>query len=146
MKVSKLSRLYNSDETAWLEESSRLIKEGRVEDLDYKHLREYLQDMARRDRREVRSRLVQLVLHLLKWQFQPRRRSKSWKVSVFDQRLELEFDLLSKSLRNYALQVLEEVYDRAAKLAVAETGLPRSAFPKKCPYSLDFVLGDKLPS
>jgi len=77
--------LYETDETAWLEETSRLIREGRLQELDYPHLQEYLLDMAKRDRREVRSRLIQLIAHILKWQHQLDSRSSSWKRSVFDQ-------------------------------------------------------------
>ncbi|MGZ3390191.1 MAG: DUF29 family protein, partial [Isosphaeraceae bacterium] len=63
--------LYNKDETAWLDVMARLIAERRFGELDYEHLHEFLTDMARRDRREVLSRLKRLLLHLLKWEHQP---------------------------------------------------------------------------
>ena len=56
--VDLLPSLYESDETAWLEAMSELIHQGRLNELDYAHLREYLADMARRDRREVAAVLV----------------------------------------------------------------------------------------
>src|SRR5437667_12763961 len=69
-----LSLLYERDETAWLEVMSALAASGRFAEMDYRHLSEYLADMARRDRREVFSRLVVLLSHLLKWDHQPERR------------------------------------------------------------------------
>lgn len=65
--VSALADLYESDETAWLEAMVELIHQGRISDLDYPHLQEYLADMARRDRREVKSRLTVLIAHVLTW-------------------------------------------------------------------------------
>src|SRR5713226_7504842 len=86
----KLARLYEADETAWLEEMSRLARQRRYDELDYKHLSEYLRDMAKRDRREVFNRLVILLSHLLKWDYQPRRRSRSWKLTILNQQNEVE--------------------------------------------------------
>src|SRR2546428_8394463 len=74
-----LSALYERDETAWLETMSALAAEGRYTDMDFPNLSEYLADMAKRDRREVFSRLVVLLSHLLKWEHQPEGRSGSWR-------------------------------------------------------------------
>src|SRR5271170_7741523 len=90
-----MSTLYEQDETAWLEAMAELIRLGRLEELDYPNLAEYLADMARRDRREVESRLTTLMTHILKWTHQPDRRSGSWKGTVVEQRQELE-GLLSR--------------------------------------------------
>ncbi|HKM81947.1 MAG TPA: DUF29 family protein, partial [Candidatus Acidoferrum sp.] len=65
--IDLLPALYERDETAWLEAMAELARDGRAEDLDLGHLAEYLFDMARRDRREVESRLAVLLSHLLKW-------------------------------------------------------------------------------
>ena len=81
-----LSLLYERDETAWLEEMSRLAAEGRFAEMDHRNLSEYLADMAKRDRREVFSRLVVLLTHLLKWAHQPDRRSESWLEPTAEQR------------------------------------------------------------
>jgi hypothetical protein len=66
-EVEALADLYESDETAWLEAMAELAAQRRAAEMDYEHLAEFLTDMARRDRREVRSRLVVLITHLLKW-------------------------------------------------------------------------------
>jgi hypothetical protein len=135
-QVKSLSKLYEADETAWLEAMARLAAERRSADLDYKHLAEFLSDMAKRDRREVESRLRVLIAHLLKLVHQPKKRSRSWRVTVDDQRHELRGILTSKTLRRHAEAVLNDVYANAVNRAAIETGLPKSAFPAKCPYSL----------
>ena len=145
MKLSyrKLTRLYEADETAWLEEMARLIKERRYDELDYKNLRRYLSDMARRDRREVFSRLTTLLIHRLKWDYQPRKRSRSWKLTILGQQRELEFDFGSKSLRNHAENVLAKAYAKAVTWAARETELPETTFPPECPYTLDGLLSSE---
>ena len=82
--------LYEHDETAWLETMAELIRLGRLDEIDYSNLAEYLADTARRDRHEVESRLTVLIVHALKWAHQPDRRSGSWKAAIIEQRQELE--------------------------------------------------------
>ena len=135
-----LSDLYLADETAWLEAMAELIESGNRADLDYANLREYLTDMANRDRREVNSRLVQLLMHILKWEHQPDHRSGSWQSSIFDQQFELNLLVGRGVLRNHAEDVLADEYPVAVKRAAAETGLGIEAFPRECAYSLDEVL------
>ncbi len=138
--VDLLPSLYESDETAWLDAMADLIHQGRFDELDYAHLGEYLADMARRDRREVESRLRVLIAHLLKWTKQPGNRSGSWHGSIVAQRQELASLLGRGVLRNHAESVLSQVYTDALERAVTETGLPAEAFPDACPYTLDQIL------
>src|SRR6478609_2702340 len=84
-----LNVLYEQDETAWLEAMSALAASGRYAEMDYRHLSEYLADMAKRDRREVFSRLVVLLSHLLKWEHQPDHRSGTWQATILEQQREL---------------------------------------------------------
>jgi hypothetical protein len=136
--------LYEQDETAWLEAMSELIRLGRLEEIDYPNLAEYLADMARRDRREVESRLTILLTHLLKWSHQPDRRSGSWRSTIIEQRQELEGLVGRGVLRNHAEVVLEEAYSKAVERAVAETGLSVETFPVTCSFSLDQLLAGDL--
>jgi len=128
--------LYETDETAWLEIMAVLVEEGRFEELDAIHLSEFLTDMARRDRREVFSRLVVLMTHLLKWEFQQDKRSGSWESTIMQQRLEVRLLLESKTLRNHAVEILNDAYDEARSQAVKETGLEPEAFPQTCPFTI----------
>ena len=130
-----LPALYLSDETAWLDSMADLIARGDVGELDYDNLREYLTDMAIRDRREVWSRLIVLILHHLKWQAQPKRRKSGWRSSIIEQRRELKRIFQSKALRNHAEKELTDAYRSAVEQAVQETGLPESEFPSISQYS-----------
>lgn len=142
--ASELSRLYDADETAWLEGMVDLIRQGRCEDLDFAHLEEYLSDMARRDRREVKSRLTVLLAHVLKWFHQPEQRSGSWRGTIIEQRQELAELVTRGILRNHAEAVLADAYAEAVERAGAETGLAAGSFPDECPYSLEQLLSPEI--
>jgi hypothetical protein len=134
-----LETLYLEDETAWLDAMADLVRRRDVERLDLENLGEFLESMANRDRREVKNRLVVLLAHLLKWEFQPEKRSRSGKSSVHTQRRELA-DLASRGvLRAHAESVLEPAYQAALETAATETGLARDAFPPACPYALSWL-------
>ncbi len=143
--VEILPTMYEADETAWLETMAELIQQDRFNELDYSHLKEYLADMARRDRREVRSRLAVLSAHLLKWTCQADQRTNSWRGTIIVQRQELEDLLRSGVLRNHAQAVLAEAYANGVQQAAAETGLSADTFPDACPYTLDQLLSQDLP-
>lgn len=135
-----LSDLYQEDETAWLETMARLVEEQRHDELDYQHLSEYLSDMARRDKREVLSRLATLLAHMLKWEHQPTERSNSWRATIAVQRQELRDLLESRTLMNYGHEILAKAYARAVRQAVFETGTAEEAFPAACPWTMDAIL------
>jgi hypothetical protein len=135
-----LALLYSEDETAWLEAMVLMIRRGELANLDFDNLADYLSDMAKRDRREVKSRLVVLLVHLLKWEFQREKRSRGWRTTVLTQRQELVDLAASGVLRAHAEQVLGEAYENAVELAASETALPRASFPTACPYTLKQLL------
>ncbi len=137
-----LAVLFEQDETAWLEAMANLAADGRQAEMDFANLSEYLADMAKRDRREVSSRLVNLLAHLLKWQHQPEGRSGSWEKTILEQRRELRDLLESGTLHNHAVAMLAKSYADACKEAAAETGLPRSTFASACPWDLESLLAD----
>ena len=142
----KISDLYETDETAWLEAMADLIRNKSLEELDYPHLEEYLSDMARRDRREVESRLATLLAHVLKWLHQPEQRSRSWRATIIEQRQELAGLTARGVLRNHAEAVLSEAYSKALERAAAETGLSAGEFPSECPYTLPQLLAAEFPA
>ena len=137
-----LKTLFEQDETAWLEAMSALAAARRYDEMDFPHLSEYLADMAKRDRREVFSRLVVLLNHLLKWEHQPDRRSGSWRGTIREQRRELRQLLESGTLRNYAASVLADAYAEARRQAADETELNLDIFPTEDARSLDELLAE----
>lgn len=140
--VESLTELYEADETAWLETMAELIADGRIDELDCAHLQEFLTDMANRDKREVESRLGVLMMHVLKWTHQEKKRSKSWRRTIVNQRRELTKMLKSGVLRKHAADALAAVYRDAVDDAVLETGLPTTEFPRECPYTLQMLLAE----
>ena len=139
-----LDALYEQDRTAWLEAMAELIRSGRLDQLDHCNLAGYLEDMARRDRREVTSRLSNLIAQLLKWRNLPEKRSGCWRASMEMQQQELTELLESKSLRNHAGEILEKAYANGIKQVVTDTGLPLLTFPGACPFTLDALLSEPL--
>ena len=135
--------LYLADETAWLEQTAKLASAGRWDEIDRDNLSEYLTDMANRDRREVMSRLVVLLTHLLKWEHQTDKRTGSWQATIDLQRLELRDLLESGTLLNHAQDVLAKAYERAVSQSAKETGLPLGHFSSACPYTLEELLGEE---
>jgi hypothetical protein len=138
--TESMSQLYELDETAWLEAMAELIVQGRCEELDYPHLGEFLTDMALRERREVKTRLTTLLMHVLKWTHQPDQRSRSWRGTITEQRHELLEQTEYGVLRNHAQAIIGDAYRKAVERAADETGLPAGSFPAECPYTLDQLL------
>lgn len=139
----KLQELHEQDQVAWLEEMARLLREQRYDELDYSNLEILLVEMAQRERRELKSRLTILLTHLLKFDYQPQQRSRSWQVTILHQRQELHDLLESATLKNYFLTIIESAYANAIKRAALETGLAERVFPTTCPYSVAQILGEE---
>lgn len=139
-----LPSLYEQDETAWLEVMAELAAQKRFEDMDCENLREYLESMAKRDKREVRSRLRSLLAHLLKWEYQQGQRTTSWKLTIRQQRRALQDLLESGTLRRHAEAIFADTYREAVDDAADEAGLPASSFPDKSRRGLDQTLSEEL--
>jgi hypothetical protein len=137
-----LNVLYERDETAWLEAMSALAAEGRLAELDLPNLAEFLADMAKRDKREVFSRLVVLLAHLLKWKYHSQGRCGSWRGTIREQRRELRQLLESGTLRNHAATVITDAYSEARKQAADETEIDTRSLPQEITWSLDEALGE----
>jgi hypothetical protein len=138
---------YEEDLFAWTQEQAALLRAHAQEGLDWENLAEELESMGRRDRRELKSRIRVILLHLLKWQAKPDLRGPSWRSTLRTQRREIR-DLLqqSPSLRREVPDMVRDAYGDAVKVAVDETELPAKTFPKTCPYEPDEVLAeDHLP-
>jgi hypothetical protein len=134
---------YETDYAQWCAEQGALLRSGRVDAVDRENLAEEIESLGRSDKREIRSRLKELLLHLLKWHFQPGKRKGGWRASIVEQRDELK-QLLeeSPSLRDLPSLALARSYRVARAKAADETGLAEAKFPDDCPYSVDDILDD----
>jgi hypothetical protein len=133
------SSKYETDFYAWTKEQAELLSQRKIEEIDWENLAEEIKDMGRAEKRELASRLEILIMHLLKWQFQPNLRSRSWKLTIKEQRLRLQ-KLLEEnpSLKASIQDVTENNYPFAVISTEKETGL--SSFPETCPYKLTEIL------
>ena len=137
------SLAYDEDFFAWTQEQARLLREREFSQLDIENVAEELESMGRSDKRELRSRLVQLLMHLLKWQYQPGFRSHSWTSTIAEQRDQVKESLdESPSLRPTVAADLPRVYKIARIKAAGETGLSEKTFPATCPYTPEQILSE----
>jgi hypothetical protein len=130
--------LYDRDFYAWANEQAALLRAGKLTEADIENIAEEIETMGRSEKRELVSRMSVLLLHLLKWQFQPARRGNSWRLSIENTRYQLEEHLDDNpSLKSQLDQVMRNAYRRAVNDAAIETGLARGTFPSDCPYTFD---------
>ena len=126
---------HDDDFYAWTQEQAQLLRTGKFNQIDFHYIAEEIEDMGRSEKRELESRLELLLMPLLKWQFQSNLRSRSWQLTIKEQRLRLEKLLAENpSLKSFLVDCLEIIYQLAIISAERETGL--SSFPESCPYSL----------
>lgn len=118
-----------------------MLREEHWESLDIENLVEEIESLGRQERRELENRLEILLGHLLKWQFQPKMRSRSWFLTLREQRRKIT-RLLEKnpSLKPYLAEAVQEMYPDGRDLAMREADLADSCFPGECPYSIEQVL------
>ncbi|MUL37161.1 DUF29 domain-containing protein [Gloeocapsopsis dulcis] len=140
---SSHSNLYDRDFVAWSDEQALLLEQERFSELDLIHLIEEVRDLGRRERDAIESQLERLLLHILKWQYQPSKRTSSWEISIKDARKQIrrlieKYPVLAKHLENENTNYL--CYKHAIEDATDETGLSENTFPLECPYSLEQVL------
>ena len=134
---------YDQDIVAWAHEQALLLRSGQLSAIDAEHLAQEIEAVSASERRELRNRLKVLLQHLLKWQYQPERRTRSWLATMLEQRDSIE-DVLktSPSLQISFADDLASAYSSAVRYAAEETGKDARAFPRTCPYSSNNVLLD----
>ncbi|MDQ3248758.1 MAG: DUF29 domain-containing protein [Chloroflexota bacterium] len=135
---------YETDFYAWTQQQAALLQAEDLEKLDLPNLAEEIESMGKRDRKEVASRLKVLLIHLLKWKYQPQKnKGSSWRDTIRTQRNEIadEFDY-SPSLRRELSALIAYAYPRARRDAAIETKLALATFPADCPWTGEEILGE----
>lgn len=140
----ELNTLYHADYPAWAQRTAELLRSGCYAELDIEHLIAELTDMGKSERDELENRLVILLAHLLKWQYQYQTLSErwrefkgdSWRATIIAQRERIQKRLKkSPGLKSQFAAILTEAYADATQLASKETHLALTTFPSTCPYS-----------
>ncbi len=136
-----LAHGYDEDFVAWSSEQAALLRAGRWAELDIDHIAEEIESLGRSDRRALASHVQVVLLHLLKWQFQPSLRGSSWRQSIRNGRIRIaKLVKESPSLRRELPGFVTDEYQAARADAADETGLPLTAFPQDCPYTVEQIL------
>jgi Domain of unknown function DUF29 len=134
---------YDEDFFLWTQRQAALIRAGQFELMDLEHVAEEIESLGISDRRQLRNRLEVLMMHLLKWQFQPMHRSRSWRSTIRTQRGRIEQVLQeSPSLRREVAELSRKGYGTAREAGSAETGFATGTFPKSLPYTPEQILDD----
>lgn len=137
------SGLYETDFYAWAQEQAALLRQGRFSSADMEHIAEEIDSMGRTEKRELVSRLTVVLLHLLKWQYQPALRGASWRISIEEQRYCVDEHLADNpSLKSALDEVLVTAYKKATMAAERETGMPRKTFPAVCPWTYEQIMDE----
>lgn len=136
-----MGSLYDNDFYGWTQEQADLLRSGNLSELDTQNLLGEIEAMGRSERRELESRLRVLLMHLLKWQFQSERQSRSWKLTIEEQRLQAD-ELLTEnpSLKNRLSGLMANAWRLAVISAERETNIRRSVFPAECPWTFEQIM------
>jgi hypothetical protein len=138
LKLVEQPSLYETDFYAWIHEQTGLLKQKKHTAFDYENLIEEISSMGNELEHALTSSYRLVILHLLKWQFQPQFRGESWEITINRERDNIESREEDKpSLKAKASDFVAKTYVRARRNASKETGLPLSTFPEICPYTLD---------
>lgn len=133
--------LYEQDYYLWIEKTVEQLRQNQLQEIDIQNLIEELETMGRSEKRAIQSNLTVLLMHLLKYKYQPNKRSQSWRSTIVEHRRRLLILFKdSPSLKGYSQEIFAECYQDARQDAATETQLKVSVFPDECPFNLEVVL------
>jgi hypothetical protein len=139
----RANSLYESDFYQWTQLQAKALATRQVEALDWQNLREEIISLGKQEYRELVSRLTVLVGHLLKWEYQPDKRSRSWFLTIREQRRAIRRHLQGNpSLKSQIPTALPDAFEAGVDLALRETDLPLRAFPSHCPFTFEDIMTD----
>jgi hypothetical protein len=132
---------YDEDFYGWTREQADYLRHDKWEKVDVLHVAEEIESLGIHDEHAITRQLQRLLLHLLKWHYQPTHRTPSWRRSIRQARDAINDRTdRSHSLRDYPAERLDLAYRRARRDAAEDTGLPQDTFPVRCPWEIDEIL------
>jgi len=135
--------LYERDYYTWALEQAAHLRARRFAELDLENLAEEVEDLARQEAKELRSRCETLLAHLLKWEFQPEGRSHSWAGTIRRERDRIADHLVDNpGLKPRCAELFGKAFKSARADAAIETDLPMDRFPVICPYTYEQAMGE----
>jgi hypothetical protein len=137
------SPLYDNDFFAWSREQAKLLRAGRIDEADIERIADEIESLGSAEKGELIGALRLLLLHLLRWRYQPGKRGPSWEARIRVLRDRVDHHLSDNpSLKTVLPEALAVAYRDARHEAVAETGLAQSTFPQTCPWTAEEVLDE----
>ena len=134
---------YDTDFSHWTQETAQLLREKRWDEIDLVHLIDEVEALGKSERRAISSQLERILIHLLKWEYQPQRRTDSWLDSINDGRIQIHKTIQDNpSLKTFPATRLTEDYEDACRYAAKQTALDIKTFPSTCPYTIEQILDD----
>jgi hypothetical protein len=138
-----LASFYATDFFTWTQQQAAMLRDGKFDALDLANLAEEIESLGIAQRNKVHSHFRRLLQHLLKWQYQPLRRSPSWRRTIITQRLEIAKEIGTRgALFHQRALLMHDAYPGARRLTETDTGLPLMTFPEACPWTVDQVLDE----
>ena len=136
-----MTQLYDQDFYLWVESTVQQLRQKQLDKIDWENLIEEIESLGKSEKNALKSNLRILLMHLLKWQYQPNKRSNSWSYTITEHNIRINQAFQdSPSLKRYFAEIFEDCYQDARKLAAKETGLNIQIFPLDCPFSQEDVL------
>ncbi|MEB3148027.1 MAG: DUF29 domain-containing protein [Sphaerospermopsis sp.] len=150
MLTETTKKLYEQDFYLWIQTTVKLLSEGKLEQLDIENLIKEIDSMGRREKKELKTRLIVLIEHLLKLQYWTEEKdynARFWRNTVVEQRRQIAYSLAdSPSLKSILNDVFLECYQDARNDTLRKYELPSELFPEDSPFSLlDILNADFLP-
>jgi hypothetical protein len=146
MTREDMSALYEQDFIEWTKQNSKLLRQGCFAEADVEHIAEEIEDMGNEQKHSLERQMLRLIVPVLKYEFQPGKRSRSWLVSIANARIEITRLLRQNpSLKRLARRLPAEMYPQAVKLAALETSLGKKAFPSECLYAFEQTMDENFP-
>jgi len=146
LDMNTAATLYETDFYGWIQAQADTLRARKFSELDLDNLLEEIESMGRSEKRSLTSALVLLLMHLLKWHFQPQRRSKSWIFSIREQqRMVRKILKENPSLKHTLAEVFSDAYVDALFMAEHDTKTSRYDFPQQCPWTFDEAIDFPTP-
>lgn len=134
---------YEEDVYGWATHTAELLRKKKMSEVDFDNIIEEMEALGRSEKHELINRLSLVIMHLLKWQYQPEKRTRSWDLTIKEQRYQAKINFEdSPSLKNKLAEILIHAYKIAVPKAERETNLDENVFPKKCPYTFEEIMND----
>ena len=135
---------YNEDVYGWAIHTAQLLRINKMDEVDFDNIIEEIESLGRSEKGQLINRLSLILSHLLKWQYQPARKTRSWDLTIKENRRRFKNILKDNpSLKSKLDEILDDAYYYAKLEAGKETSIDEGTFPEVCPYSFEEITNDE---